>query len=66
MRNFSFIFSTVAFFVTVYFLATDFPSLDSSEGIIYLSIIIVLLLICLTGIVINRPELPKRKRYSMR
>lgn len=65
MRNFSFIFSLVAFVVTVYFLATDFPSLDSGEGIIYLSIVVVLLLICITGVIINRPG-PARRRYSMR
>lgn len=65
MKNFSFIFSVVAFVVTAYFLATDFPALNTSEGIIYLSIIVVLLLICITGIIINRPEIPRR-RYSMR
>ncbi|MGV3459167.1 MAG: hypothetical protein ACO1N9_01805 [Flavobacterium sp.] len=65
MRNFSFIFSLATFVVTIYFLATDFPALDSSEGIIYLSIVVVLLLICITGVIINRPVLARR-RYSMR
>lgn len=65
MRNFSFIFSLAAFIATVYFLISDFPLLDTSEGVIYLSIIIVLLLICITGIIINRPALPRR-RYSKR
>jgi len=65
MRNFSFIFSLSAFIVTMYFLITDFPALDSSEGIIYLSMVIVLLLICITGVIINRPA-PPRRPYSMR
>jgi hypothetical protein len=55
MKNFSFIFSLLAFLVTMYFLVIDFPALDNSEGIIYFSMVIVLLLICITGVIINRP-----------
>lgn len=70
MKIFSFIFSLAAFVVTAYFLFSDFPSLSTTEGIIYFSMVVVLLLICITGIISNRPTFTrthyKGRRYSIR
>lgn len=55
MRGFSFITSIAGFCITLLFLIADFPALDEFGGIVYLSLFVVLLLICITGIISNRP-----------
>ena len=61
MRKFSLIMSLVAFVTTLFYLILDFPNLDNFGGIVYFLLMIVLLLICVTGIIINMPLLPGLK-----
>lgn len=65
MKVFSFISSVIAFGTTLFFLITDFPHLDTFNGIIYFSLMVILLLICVTGIVVNMPHAKPRKRYKI-
>ncbi|MCO6149255.1 hypothetical protein [Flavobacterium sp. NRK1] len=72
MKTFGFITSVIAFFVSLFFAIIDFPDLSNSNGIIYLSIQFILILICITGIIINMPSLSgifkknkKNNKYNM-
>lgn len=58
MRKFSLIMSLAAFATTLFYLILDFPNLDNFGGIVYFLLMIVLLVICVTGIIINMPLLP--------
>lgn len=55
MRILSLILSVTAFFVTLYFLVTDFPDIAMVSGLIYFGIMLILLMVCIMGIVINWP-----------
>lgn len=55
MRIFSLITSVIALLLSLYYMITDFPNLDSFEGLIYFCILFILILICITGIIINIP-----------
>lgn len=59
MRVFNFIASIVAFLATLFYLILDFPNLDNFNGVIYLLLMIILLVICITGIIFNAPVFPK-------
>lgn len=59
MRVFNFIASVVAFIATLFYLILDFPNLDSFNGVIYFLLMIILLVICITGIIFNSPVFPK-------
>jgi ABC-type transport system involved in multi-copper enzyme maturation permease subunit len=53
MRVFSFISSVIAFVITTFYLFVDFPDTGNLNGIIYFSLMIILLLICVMGIAFN-------------
>ncbi|KGO88565.1 hypothetical protein Q765_01260 [Flavobacterium rivuli WB 3.3-2 = DSM 21788] len=66
MKLFSFIVSVVMFITTLFFFISDFPDITTFNGTVYLLLLVVLLLICLTGIIINKPVFVKHKRkYKM-
>lgn len=62
MKIFSFIISIIVFGVTLFYLITDFPSLHNINGFIYLFLMLILLLICITGILVNMPLVKKIRR----
>ena len=66
MKTFSFIASILAFAATLYFMVTDFPELTDLDGIIYFSLLAILLLICATGIIINWPHISGRISKTLR
>ncbi len=59
MRVFSLILSVTAFTITLYFLLAYFPDVTSVNGLIYLGIMLILLMVCITGIIINWPLLSR-------
>lgn len=59
MKKFNMITSVVVLLLSSCYMITNFPDLDTFEGFIYFSILLVLILICITGIVINIPALYK-------
>lgn len=62
MKIASLILSIVVFFGAGYFLITDFtPSLEMNN-ILYTSLLVILMLICIIGILINYPYLVQQRR----
>jgi len=62
MKIFSLLVSVIAFVSTLFFLVTAFPDVTTFNGTIYLLLLVVLLLICITGIIINKPVFAGRRR----
>ncbi|OYQ31884.1 hypothetical protein CHU92_15435 [Flavobacterium cyanobacteriorum] len=62
MKIFSFISSAIVFAITLYSLITDFPSLKYLNGVIYFMLLIILMLICITGLITNSPFIYRFKR----
>ena len=62
MKIATLILSMVVFFGAGYFLITDFaPSLEMNH-ILYMSLLVILMLICIVGILINYPYLVQQRR----
>lgn len=62
MKIATLILSIVVFFGSGYFLITDFrPSLEMNY-ILYMSLLVILMLICIVGILINYPYLVQQRR----
>ncbi len=55
MKIFSFIISAVMLLAALVFIIIDFPDLSTTNGIIYFFILLILILICITGLIINVP-----------
>lgn len=55
MKMFSFIISLLTFLVSLFYLIFDFPDLDNTNGIIYFSMLSILILICIIGVIVNMP-----------
>lgn len=62
MKVFSLILSIITFITTLYFLITDFPKINEANDVIYICLLIILLIICLTGIIINKPIFNRERR----
>lgn len=55
MRLFSLVVSIITLFSTAFFLIADFPDITTFNGVVYFSLMVILILICITGIIINLP-----------
>jgi len=55
MKIFGFVSSVVAFLATLFFLIADFPDIGQFNGVIYFSLMIILLAMCVTGIITYMP-----------
>lgn len=53
MKLFSFILSVVVFFISLYFFVIKITEIDSLNDVIYVSLLIVLMAICVLGVIIN-------------
>jgi hypothetical protein len=62
MKIFSFISSIIAFALTLFFLITDFPDINTFNGFLYFSLFLILMVICITGILYNRPVIQRIHR----
>ena len=67
MKLFSLILSVLAFFVALFFLVVKIPDINCLNDIIYVSLLILLMLICLVGVAINWEffEIRKQKRLVL-
>ncbi|MBE98989.1 MAG: hypothetical protein CMP77_03305 [Flavobacterium sp.] len=63
MKTFNIILSAFTLLATTILLIVDFPNLKTFNGIIYFSLLVVLLLVCVTGIIINTPRLTFKRRH---
>ena len=62
MKTFSLIISLSVLMISGYFLVTDFKISDEANHLIYMSLLLVLMLICVVGILINMPIILTQKR----
>lgn len=62
MKALALIISTVVFLVSGYVLFTDVHLQDGMNEYIYMSLLLVLMLICIVGILINVPLILEEKR----
>lgn len=60
MRLFSLILSIAVFFVSLYFLVQEFPVSGDANDLIYMALLVILMIICIVGIIINWSLLKKR------
>ncbi|HEX9980681.1 MAG TPA: hypothetical protein VGB50_08980 [Flavobacterium sp.] len=61
MKTLSLLVSAMVFMISGYFFISDFRYSGEMNHIIYMSLLIVLMLICVIGIVINMPLITKEK-----
>lgn len=61
MKLFSLILSVVMFFVSLYFFFDKIPFVESFNDGIYISLLVLLMAICVTGVIINW-EVFRKKR----
>lgn len=62
MKTLSLILSVVVFFTAGYFVITDFAYSTETNYLIYMSLLIILMLICIIGVMINLPDIIRQRR----
>lgn len=62
MKALSLIISLTVFLIAGYFFVTDFNLSGEMNHIIYMSLLIVLMLVCIVGIMINVPLIIRERR----
>jgi hypothetical protein len=65
MKVFSFILSVVVFFASLYYFVLKIPHVDSLNDIIYVTLLVILMAICIIGIIVNWEIFNKRKKNSV-
>ena len=65
MRVFTLILSTIAFFSTTYYSIVAFPDMSTANGILYFSMLVILLLICITGMILSIPMGNSKKNRAV-
>ncbi len=65
MKVFSFILSVVVFIASLYYFVLKIPYVDSLNDIIYVTLLVILMAICIIGIIVNWEIFNKRKRNSV-
>ncbi|KOS05389.1 hypothetical protein AM493_04585 [Flavobacterium akiainvivens] len=61
MKLFSLILSVLTFIVSLYFFVLKIPYVDTFDEIIYVSLLITLMAICVTGLIINWSLIKKQR-----
>jgi|SRR5690606_17914301 len=62
MKLFSLLLSVIMFFVSLYFFSIQLGSIDSLNDVIYISLLVTLMAICVVGVIINWDILKKKKK----
>lgn len=62
MKILSLMLSVAVFFISGYFLVTDFRSSTDMNYLIYMSLLVILMLICIVGVLINMPLIFRSRR----
>ncbi len=65
MRLFSLILSIVVFIISLYFFVLELPVSEDANEIIFLALLVILMIICIVGVIINWSLLKKRGRNTM-
>lgn len=62
MKILSLLLSIAVFFTSGYFLITDFRASTEMNYIIYMSLLVILMMICVVGVLINLPLIFRSRR----
>lgn len=62
MKTLSLILSIVVFFTAGYFFIVDFTASTETNYLIYMALLVILMLICVVGIMINLPMILRQRR----
>jgi hypothetical protein len=62
MRTLSLILSIVVFFTAGYFFIDDFTNSTETNYLIYMALLVILMLICIIGVMINLPMIIRHRR----
>jgi len=62
MKTLSLILSIVVFFTAGYFFIVDFTASTETNYLIYMALLVILMLICVVGIMINLPMIIRQRR----
>jgi membrane associated rhomboid family serine protease len=62
MKIFSLILSIVVFAISGYFFVADLRAATEMNYLIYMSLLVILMLICVVGVMINLPMILKERR----
>lgn len=65
MKLFSLLLSVTVFFISLYFFVLKIPFIDSLNDVIYVSLLVVLMAICILGVIINWEFFRRRKKNKM-
>ena len=62
MKTISLIISLTVFMISGYFLVADFRITSEANHLIYMSLLLILMLVCIVGVLINMPLILMQKR----
>jgi len=62
MKTLSLILSIIVFFTAGYFFVVDFTNSTETNYLIYMALLVILMLICIVGIMINLPMILRHRR----
>ena len=62
MKVISLTLSITVFFVSAYFFVTDFTLSAETNYMIYMALLVILMLICIVGVMINLPVILRERR----
>ncbi|MDR6967040.1 membrane protein DedA with SNARE-associated domain [Flavobacterium arsenatis] len=62
MKTLSLILSIAVFFTAGYFFVVDFTASTETNYLIYMALLVILMLICVVGVMINLPMILRRRR----
>lgn len=65
MKLFSLVLSITVFFISLYFFIIKIPFIDSLNDIIYISLLVTLMAICILGVIINWDFFRAKKRKKI-
>jgi predicted membrane channel-forming protein YqfA (hemolysin III family) len=61
MKLFSLVLSVLTFFVSLYFFVLKIPEVNTFDEVIYITLLIILMAICITGVIINWGLIKKQR-----
>lgn len=62
MKTLSLILSVIVFFTAGYFFVVDFTNSTETNYLIYMALLVILMLICIVGVMINLPLILRHRR----
>jgi len=65
MKLFSLLLSVAVFFVSLYFFIIKMSYVDNLNDVIYVSLLVILMIICVTGVIINWEIFTQKRKANL-